>query len=92
VSTGTEDHDDDHSAAMGKSIARGIAIGIPVTYVVMLLGFWLVLDRDFGRALETAALPALLTGSFFGGFAGISASELARGRAEKAARSRGRNG
>lgn len=84
MSTG-EEHD--HGGDMGKSIMKGIAGGIPVTYLVMVVGFWLLLDRNFARALETAALPALLTGAFFGGFAGISAFELSRARQERAARS-----
>lgn len=87
-----EDHDQEHSANMGKAIIRGMAFGIPIAYVLMLLGFWLLFERDFTRALETSAMPALLTGSFFGGFAGISMFELARGREEKAARLRRRNG
>ena len=92
MSTGTEDHDQDHSEMMGKAIMRGIAFGVPIAYVVMVLGFWLIFERDFTKALETSAMPALLTGSFFGGFAGISAFELARGRDEKAERLRRRNG
>ena len=30
MSTGTEDHDQDHSEMMGKAIMRGIAFGVPV--------------------------------------------------------------
>jgi len=70
VTSGT--HDDDHDARLGRSVAQGIVFGLPVAYVLLVVALWLMLDQDFTKALETAALPGVLMGVFFGGFFGVA--------------------
>lgn len=63
---------DDGGTRMMKSVVQGVLIGLPVIFVGITLAVWIFTDRDFGAALTTAILPGILTGVFFGGFAGMA--------------------
>ncbi len=63
---------DDSGARMMKSVVRGVAVGLPVIFTGMVLALWIFTDRDLGAALATSILPGILTGVFFGGFAGMA--------------------
>ena len=45
----------------------GAAIGIPVLWVVMTLGFLVITDQGFINVAGFAALPAFFCGPFLGG-------------------------
>ena len=62
------------AARMGKAIARGAIIGLPVAYIGIALAVWLISDVSIGDALVTAILPGVLLGVFGGGFAGMAAT------------------
>lgn len=68
--TSTE-HRDIDEGKFGRSVARGAGIGIPIAFVVITLAVWLMLDVSFGKAFAISAWPAILTGGFAGGFAGV---------------------
>ncbi len=57
---------------MGKAIIRGILIGLPLTFVVLTLGIYLITNNDIFDSMATAILPAILLGTFGGGFAGMA--------------------
>jgi hypothetical protein len=65
-------HEQDDDARLGRAVARGILFGLPIAYVLLVLGLWLLFDRDLTTALQTSALPGLLLGVFFGGFFGVT--------------------
>jgi hypothetical protein len=71
-------------ASFGKAIVKGILITLPVGYLFLVGALLLMTDWNVSRAFETAILPGVLIGVFFGGFAGVSAFELARTRRERA--------
>lgn len=56
---------------MGRAITHGILVGIPVATVVLAIAIRIVGDLGWGAAIETAILPGVLVGVFFGGFAGL---------------------
>jgi hypothetical protein len=74
-------------ARMAKVLGKGILIGLPISYIGLVLALWLTTERDLARAIETAVLPGLLIGVFFGGFFGMAIMLLAIEREEKAAKS-----
>jgi hypothetical protein len=59
---------------MGPAIIRGIIIGIPVVFVGLSIGIWLITDLDIFESMTTALLPGILLGAFGGGFAGMAAT------------------
>ncbi len=59
-------------ARMMKAVVKGVLIGLPVALVGMTLALWFFTDRDLAAAAATSILPAVLTGVFFGGFAGMA--------------------
>ena len=63
-----------HAARMGKAIVRGLAIGFPLSLIVLTLAVWLITDLDLGDSFATAVLPGVLLGGFGGGFAGVAAT------------------
>jgi len=65
---------DDSGVRMMKSVVQGVLIGLPVIFIAMTLALWIFTDRDFAGALVTSILPGILTGVFFGGFAGMARS------------------
>ncbi|MDH4118610.1 MAG: hypothetical protein OEX04_02550 [Acidimicrobiia bacterium] len=71
-------------ARIGKSVVRGIVLALPISFVGLVLGLWLLTDRDLGLSMETAILPAALIGVFFGGFFGVALTLLDIERQEKA--------
>jgi hypothetical protein len=56
-------------ASFGKAVGRSIAIGLPVTVVLMIGVLW-IFTGDLGEAIGTGILPGVLFGVFAGGFAG----------------------
>jgi hypothetical protein len=79
-------------ARMGKSLVKGILIGLPLAYVGLVAGLLLLTERDFVKSIETAVLPGMLIGVFFGGFFGMAIMLLGVERQERQARSRRRHG
>jgi hypothetical protein len=77
---------------MGRSLVKGILIGLPLAYVGLVAGLLLMTERDLAKSIETAVLPGLLIGVFFGGFFGMAIMLLGVEREERRARSRRRNG
>ena len=77
-------------ARMGKSLVKGILIGLPISYVGLVAALLLMTERDFVRSIETAVLPGLLIGVFFGGFFGMAIMLLRVEREERRAKSRRR--
>ncbi len=74
-----EAHDTDQSAEdtdrrLGRGIARGAAIGVPVSIIFLMLSVWLITGNDIFDSLATALLPGVLLGVFGGGFVGMIAS------------------
>lgn len=59
-------------ARMGKAIARGAMIGLPLAIVFLTVSVWLITDLDLGDSFVTALLPGVLLGGFSGGFAGVT--------------------
>lgn len=57
---------------MGKAIVRGILIGLPLTFVALTLGVFLITNNDIFDSMATAILPSILLGTFGGGFAGMA--------------------
>ena len=78
-------------ARMAKSLVKGIVIGLPISYVGLVLGLLILTERDLVRSLETAILPGLLIGVFFGGFFGMAIMLLGVEREERSRKSRTRN-
>jgi hypothetical protein len=67
-----EEHESSGNAA--KSIARAVAIGLPVGIVGLTLAVWLITDLDIYDSFATAVMPGVLLGAFSGGFVGMTAS------------------
>jgi membrane-bound acyltransferase YfiQ involved in biofilm formation len=59
---------------MGKSIIRGVAIGVPVALVGLTLAVWLITDQNIFVSFTTALLPGILLGAFSGGFVGMTSA------------------
>lgn len=59
-------------AQMGKSIIRGIMIGLPVTLIGLTVVIYLITDNTWRVSAMTALLPGILLGTFGGGFAGMA--------------------
>lgn len=76
---------------MDKALVKGVLIGLPVAYVGLVVGLLLITDRDLVQSIETAVLPGLMMGVFFGGFFGLALMLLDIEREEKRARSGSRN-
>ncbi len=70
----TEEADNSKDARMGKAVARGVAIGFPVSLVGLTIAIWLITDLDIFDSFTTALLPGVLLGGFAGGFAGVAAT------------------
>jgi hypothetical protein len=62
----------DQDSKMGKAVARGVAIGLPLAIVALTLVVWAITDLDLGDSFATALLPGVLLGGFAGGFAGVA--------------------
>jgi preprotein translocase subunit SecF len=60
------------AARMGKSIVRGIMIGLPVTLIGLTIAIYLMTDNTWSVSAMTALLPGILLGTFGGGFAGMA--------------------
>jgi hypothetical protein len=60
--------------SMGPAIIRGIIVGIPLVFVLMSVGIWLITDLDVFESMTTALLPGVLLGAFGGGFAGMAST------------------
>lgn len=67
-----EENESTASDRMGKAIVRGILIGLPLTFVGLTLGIFLITNNDIFDSMATAILPAILLGTFGGGFAGMA--------------------
>ena len=93
VHTGHVDMEEEFGlgARMAKSLLKGITIGLPVSYVGLVLGLWILTERDLVKSLETSVLPGLLIGVFFGGFFGMAIMLLGVEREERQRKSRARN-
>jgi hypothetical protein len=68
-----EEHESNPGNA-AKSIARAVAIGLPVGIVGLTLAVWLITDLDIYDSFATAIMPGVLLGAFSGGFVGMTAS------------------
>lgn len=68
-----EEHES-NSGNAAKSIARAVAIGLPVGIVGLTLAVWLITDLDIYDSFATAIMPGVLLGAFSGGFVGMTAS------------------
>ncbi|HSR44883.1 MAG TPA: hypothetical protein VLT15_06605 [Acidimicrobiia bacterium] len=55
----------------GRAIATSIAVGTPLSIILIVLAMWIFTDSDLGRAFSTAIWPGILTGVFGGGFIGV---------------------
>ncbi|MEX2133260.1 MAG: hypothetical protein WEB67_03875 [Acidimicrobiia bacterium] len=64
--------DSSGDSRMGKAIVRGVLIGLPLTFIGLTLGIFLITDNDFFDSMATAILPSILLGTFGGGFAGMA--------------------
>lgn len=64
--------DEEQGARMGKAVARGAAVAVPFTYVLLVVVLLLITNEDLGQVLITAFLPGVLLGGFFGGFYGMT--------------------
>lgn len=53
-----------------RTVGKAMLIGLPVAWLVITLGVWLVTGQPFGRAATAAAVASVLMGVFGGGFAG----------------------
>lgn len=74
MSEHNEEAEASQGARMGRAIAKGVGIGLPVCLVGLTLGIWLITDQSFTDAIATALLPGVLLGVFGGGFAGVAAT------------------
>jgi len=70
----SEDQGASADARVGKSVARGIGIGLPLGVIGMTLVVWLITDLDLGDSFAAGLLPGIMFGAFAGGFAGITLS------------------
>jgi len=68
-----EEHES-NSGNTSKSIARAVAIGLPVGIVGLTLAVWLITDLDIYDSFATAIMPGVLLGAFSGGFVGMTMS------------------
>jgi hypothetical protein len=75
--------DSEFDRRFGSMVMKGVLIGLPIAYVGLVLGLWLLTDRNLVQSLETAILPGLLIGVFFGGFSGMASALLAAERVER---------
>ena len=87
----TEIHEDMEGAfqlgsRLAKSVVKGVAIALPIGYVGLVVGLMMMTGRGFGNALETAILPGMLIGVFFGGFSGMAVTLVVVERLEKDAK------
>lgn len=64
----TDDHDD---IRMGKAVAKGVIVGLPVAVIGLTLAVAGFTGQDLFDSFATAALPGTLLGVFFGGFVGM---------------------
>jgi hypothetical protein len=62
----------DQDSMVGRAVARGVAIGIPLAIAALTLVVWAITDLDVGDSFATALLPGVLLGGFAGGFAGVA--------------------
>ncbi|HSM44387.1 MAG TPA: hypothetical protein VK969_05150 [Acidimicrobiia bacterium] len=68
----SDEADIDHSARMGKAVAKGVIIGFPVALLGLTVAVWLITDLDIVDSFATALLPGILLGGFAGGFVGVA--------------------
>lgn len=64
--------DSNGDSRTGKAIIRGVLIGLPLTFIVLTLGIFLITNNDIFDSMATAILPSILLGTFGGGFAGMA--------------------
>lgn len=64
--------DSNGDGRMGKAIIRGVLIGLPLTFIGLTLGIFLITNNDIFDSMATAILPSILLGTFGGGFAGMA--------------------
>jgi hypothetical protein len=69
---GMEEHEASPDGRMGRAIVRGVMIGLPVTFIGLSLGIYLITNNDIFDSMATAILPGILLGTFGGGFAGMA--------------------
>lgn len=67
----TEHEDRDDGRDMIRLVTRGVLVALPIAVVGLVLIIWATTDRDLPSSLATAAVPSVLIGVFFGGFAGM---------------------
>lgn len=87
----TEIHEDMEGAfqlgsRLGKAVVKGALVALPIAYVGLVLGLMVLTARGFRNSLETAILPGLMIGVFFGGFAGMAITLVVVERLEKEAK------
>jgi heme/copper-type cytochrome/quinol oxidase subunit 4 len=70
----SEEADVTRDARMGKAILKGLAVGLPISIVLMTIAVWLITDLDLADSFATALWPAILFGGFAGGFAGVAST------------------
>jgi hypothetical protein len=68
------DEHDTSSEQMGRAIARGAFIGLPVGIVALTVAVRLITGLDLFESFATAIMPGVLLGAFAGGFVGMTAS------------------
>ena len=61
-------------ATLGRAVAKGVIIGLPVALIGLSLALFLFTDRGLVDSIVTALLPGVLLGAFGGGFAGMAAT------------------
>lgn len=77
VSAAEVRHDDEEQGArMAKAVATGAAVAVPISYVLVVVALRLITGGSLAHALETAFLPSVLIGVFFGGFWGMTKTSL----------------
>lgn len=69
-----EDQGASADSRVGKAVAKGVGIGLPLGVIGMTLVVWLITDLDLGDAFAAGLLPGIMFGVFAGGFTGVTRS------------------
>ncbi len=66
-----EDHAAEQEGAMVRAVLKGIAVALPLA-LAGIFAMLVAIGQPWNKALATSWLPGVLTGVFFGGFAGVA--------------------
>lgn len=63
--------DQHEDVRMGKAVAKGVGLGLPIALVALTLVVKLITGQDLPDSFATSVIPGTLLGVFFGGFVGM---------------------